>query len=574
MENKQDVFAYLKNLFNDSLQKTDIWRERAKEDFAYYHGHQWSKQDADILREQKRPALTFNHIKPRVDAILGAEINNRREVRFIPRTLGKAIPNELLTSAAEWFRDQADADREDTTLFKDAVIAGMGWGEISIDFYNDPNGKPFIKRMDPFKLIWDPSAHSTNLKDAQYLFYIDKKPISELKDMFPDAEEEEFYANLQADIGDYAYDDDYGDDSKKIGQVIEARYKEKAIYYRIKDLNTGQEKDISEQEFKKLKDLLGCEIPHIKFKKIITKRAYLGATKLLQDIDEPLVPDGSFGWECVTGFFDDTDKVFYGVVRSLKDPQQWMNKFFSQSMHILNSQSKGGIMVERGAFDDDRQAVESWTKTDQITWLRPGALSQGKIQPKPSANFPAGFFQLFNEAQQQLSQVSGISQEFLGTCEVNQPGILEAQRKQSSLNILASLFDNLKEYRKNQGKVMLYLIQNFLADGRLIKILGDDQAQYVPLIREDICNIEYDIVVDEAPTTVNEKERTFAILMQLIPQFQNMMTPDIVMEFLRYSPIPTSLVEKLKNLQQQQRQQQLQQLQQLQQQSQQQQRIQ
>ena len=62
--------------------------------------------------------------------------------------------------------------------------------------------------------------------------------------------------------------------------------------------------------------------------------------------------------------------------------------------------------------------------------------------------------------------------------------------------------------------------------------------------------------------------------MQLIPQFQNMMTPDIVMEFLRYSPIPTSLVEKLKNLQQQQRQQQLQQLQQLQQQSQQQQRIQ
>ena len=276
----------------------------------------------------------------------------------------------------------------------------------------------------------------------------------------------------------------------------------------------------------------------------------------------------------ISSYLDDTDKVFYGVVRSLKDPQQWMNKFFSQSMHILNSQSKGGIMVERGAFDDDRQAVESWTKTDQITWLRPGALSQGKIQPKPSANFPAGFFQLFNEAQQQLSQVSGISQEFLGTCEVNQPGILEAQRKQSSLNILAFLFDNLKEYRKNQGKVMLHLIQNFLADGRLVKILGDDQAQYVPLIREYICNIEYDIVVDEAPTTVNEKERTFAILMQLIPQFQNMMTPDIVMEFLRYSPIPTSLVEKLKNLQQQQRQQQLQQLQQLQQQSQQQQRIQ
>ncbi len=75
-------------------------------------------------------------------------------------------------------------------------------------------------------------------------------------------------------------------------------------------------------------------------------------------------------------------------------------------MHILNSQSKGGIMAERGAFEDEREAVKSWSRVDSITVLKNGALAGGKIQPKPIAQFPTGFFQLFNEAKEAINQVS------------------------------------------------------------------------------------------------------------------------------------------------------------------------
>ncbi|MEL6088669.1 hypothetical protein AAFT18_01195, partial [Bartonella schoenbuchensis] len=86
------------------------------------------------------------------------------------------------------------------------------------------------------------------------------------------------------------------------------------------------------------------------------------------------------------------------------------------------------------------------------------------------------FFQLFNEARESLTHVTGLSAEFIGTREVNQANVLENTRRQSTLNLLAGLFDNLKLYRCRQGKIILYLIQNYLSDGRLIHAFPDQRG--------------------------------------------------------------------------------------------------
>src|SRR5690606_14828877 len=92
---------------------------------------------------------------------------------------------------------------------------------------------------------------------------------------------------------------------------------------------------------------------------------------------------------------------------------------------------------------------------------------------------------------------------------------------------------------------MLYLIQNHLSDGRMVRIVGDDKKQYVQLTKESVANLTYDIIVDDAPTSPNEKERTWGIVMQLLPMVKELMTPDAALELLRYSPLPASMVDKL-----------------------------
>jgi hypothetical protein len=151
-----------------------------------------------------------------------------------------------------------------------------------------------------------------------------------------------------------------------------------------------------------------------------------------------------------------------------------------------------------------------------------------------------------NYADEAIIKATGINMEMLGLREVNQPGVLEHQRKQQGVAILASFFDSLRRYRKIQGRGMLRLIQDHLADGRLVRILGEDQARYAPLVRENIADIEYDIIVDDSPTSPNEKERTWGMLMQMLPMFKDMITPPVMLSLAKHSPLPTSLVDELK----------------------------
>ncbi|WP_336278492.1 portal protein [Bartonella sp. CB175] len=552
----QALFKKLVSWYHDDIAHVNQWRKNAQEDYDFYNGRQWNEQDLAVLQEQNRPVMTFNRIAPLVNAVIGTERNNKRQVQFIPRQEGAAFANQILTGAAEWFRDEADGEYEDSDAFQDTIICGMGWTDTRLDFDEDPQGKPVIVRLDPMKMVWDASAVKPNLIDAQRVWYIDKKPLAIAQEMFPNIHWSDLEADWvkydtssqhtnNADTQRYMRDVDDQESSLKPKMVTlaECRWFEREVVYKVLDPQTGKFTDYSEKDFKNLKK----DFPYIqatKLTKKVVKRAFLGR-KLLEAPDKPLVPPNQLGWECITGYFDKLSRQFYGVVKPTKDPQRWANKYFSQVMHLLNSQSKGGIMAERDAFDDDRQAMESWARADSITWLKTGAVSGGRIQPKPVAQFPQGFFQLFNEAKGAITQVTGLSPEFVGTRAVNQPGVLEEQRRQSSLNLLASFFDGLRRYRQRQGKIILYLIQNYLSDGRLVRIAGDENAQYVPLTREMITSLEYDIVVDDAPTSLNEKERTFAIIMQLLPLMQSFTTPDIMLDLLHYSPLPASLIHKI-----------------------------
>jgi hypothetical protein len=558
-QDMDDLTQKLIQWFKEDMPHVAEWRKEAREDFAFYNGNQWSEEDLQVLRDQRRPAMTFNRIGPLVNAVVGSEINNRREVQYIPREVGDSAANEVLTAAGEWFRDQTGAEDEESDAFEDSTICGMGWTDTRLDFEEEPDGAPKIERMDTLKMVWDCNASKPNLEDAQRLWYVDEKPLSELEQMFPDVPREMLHAGWAKTLGNdptaphdqdeadkytgtQGADDDYT--PRKMCTIVECRWLERVPYYRGPDLNTGEPREYSEKQVK----LIQQNIPAFKavrqYKKVL-KRAFIGS-RVLAEPDQPLAPTGMFGWECITGYRDKVKRSFYGIVRPAKDPQRWANKYFSQVMFLLNSQSKGGIMAERGAFEDDRQAEESWAKTDAITWAKNGSLGQNpRVLPKPTAQFPAGFFTLFQESKESISQVTGLSPEFLGTREVDQAGVLEAQRKQSSLNLLASLFNSLRRYRKRQGKTMLFLIQNHLSDGRLIRIVGDDKKQYVPLTRDKVSSSQYDIIVDDAPTSPNEKERTWGIIMSMMPMVKEMLTPDVVLELLRYSPLPASMVENL-----------------------------
>ena len=89
--------------------------------------------------------------------------------------------------------------------------------------------------------------------------------------------------------------------------------------------------------------------------------------------------------------------------------------------------------------------------------------------------------------------------------------------------------------------------QPSVCTGRPIRIVGPDGARSLPLIRDKTLG-EYDVVVDDTPTSPNQKEANWAIIQPLLAIFKDqlMQNPKVFAEMLEYSPLPSRLVEMIK----------------------------
>lgn len=554
------LLAKFKQWYKYDRQHSAEWRKEAKEDFDFVAGHQWSEDDKRYLASQMRPVITFNRVAPTIESVVGMEIGNRREVQFIPRTLGDSEGDEVLSAAAEWVRDESDAENEESDAFFNTVVCGMGWIDTRMDYEDDPDGEICMDNLDPLEMLWDNSSRKRNLSDARRMWRIRDMPIEDARLLVPGFEDEELDAAWARDEDrkdphnadpELAYTQGDQSDSKKEKTVtlVHIQWFEREAYHRV--AFNGQTADVSPDEFKDLQKkftsaaetqgIAAPKLPSVNLTRKVYKQAFIGS-RVLTIEDGPC--KGHFSWQCITGKRDRNKGTFYGLVRAMKDPQKWANKWLSQSLHILNTNAKGGLVAERTAFEDIRQAEDSWAKSDTITWAKEGAVSQGKFAPKPTSQFPTGFENLMQFAISSIRDVTGVNQEVLGLADRDQPGILEDQRKQAGMTILAMLFDNLRSYRKRQGRVMLYFIQTYISDGRLIRIVGDENAQYVPLIKQEGF-VEYDVIVDDAPSSPNQKEKTWNIIMGLMPTIGPMMDAETMLALAKYSPLPTSVVREL-----------------------------
>lgn len=555
-EELPDLVARAHKCYRASRSHTSEWREEARESYDLAAGHQWNADDLAALQSQDRPAVVFNRIARTLNAIIGTQVSNRQETRYIPREPGDAQVNEILTSAAEWVRDGCEAEDEESDAFEDMCTCGMGWTETRMDYESDPEGATIIERIDPFEMYWDAGATKRNLSDARWLLHIKSMDIDEFRSRWPDAgtvPNADPWEGKDDDtqLREHVYPQDAYNEQQATSQgakkarrvrVGQFQYAERVKVYRV-----GQAaQKFNEKEFKKLKPALEQRgIPYIEQWRVEWRQAFIAGLEVLEDDVCPF-PDGPT-LRAMTYKRDRNKNVWYGIVRAMADPQRFGNKFFSQILDILNKGAKGGAFVEQDAVDDFNDLASKWARPDPLIKLRPGAIAGNKIQQRQVVQFPAGLDRLMTFSMDSVHEVTGINLELLGMANREQAGVLEHQRKQAGVTIIAPLFDGLRRYRKEQGRVLLYFIQNYLSDNRLIRITGKDgNEKYVPLSKQPD-SARYDVIVDEAPTSPNMKERVFGVLQELLPALAKMGIP-LPPELLDYAPIPSVLATKWKEL--------------------------
>ena len=567
-----ELFEQLKARALECKEHAEPWWEESKEYYDYYAGHQWRDEDKQVLESQMRPVITFNRIAPVIDSLIGLELNNREQVQFYPRTMGDVKINELYTSAAMWVRQQCDAEDEESDAFMDLAVSGMGWTDTHLVTDENAQGSLDVKidRVPGDEMGWDPNSKKRNLADARMLCRFRDIPFTEAEGMFPDADPNELHATWASDLRNIEHLDQphkylFNDDSAMMAArrrdkvtIVEIQWWEKRDYWRIADPMTGEEVHFDDKKYrealkrfkelsKRMFEVTGQTPPPIqgyRYKRKVYRRAFLGSVILKL---APLPCPYAFSYQCMTGKRDKTKRHWFGLARAMKDPQEWANKWLSQLLHIVNSNAKGGLMAPKSAFDNWREVENNYSRPDFITWVK-DASALNAIKQRDQVQFPAGIYQLMEFAISSIRDANGFNLELLGMADRDQAASLEYQRKQAGMTVLAQFFNALRLYRKRQGRCLLYMIQKWLGDGRLIRITTDKgDQQNVPLLTQDNEEVlEYDVIVDEAPASPNQKEQVWSMLLKAIPMLQNaQLPPQVWGEILRYSPLPEGLSAKI-----------------------------
>jgi hypothetical protein len=464
--------------------------------------------------------------------------------------------NEVLTGAAAWVRDQCDAEDEESDAFFDMVVCGLGYTETRLDYTDDEEGQVLVERVDPITVRYDQGAKKRNLADSKWFQRDAWLCKEEIEEKWPDAEvgtpgfQELASATSETNPHNastaWTYSENATGYDANNGKylVVHHQWYTLETYYKALDAQTGQMVEMPADRMEALVSK-GVQVNAVKLQKKVYKQAFVCGSMVLEKSRLP-VQHGGFTLKAMTGKRDRNNNTWYGLVRPMADPQRWANKFFSQILHIINSNAKGGLMVEEGAVDNMRKLEDDWAAADSVVKFLPGALSGGKVLPKPMPAYPMAPEKMMEFSVSSIRDVSGVNLELLGMADRQQAGYLEAQRKQAGLVILATFFDSLRRYRKMQGRLLVDFIQNYLSDGRLVRIVGGDGSEkYIPLMKMPD-TLKYDVIVDEAPTSHNVKERVFGMLMNLMPGMQKMGMPPPPLEVVDYLPIPASLSEKWK----------------------------
>ena len=547
-----DITTYKKRL-RESEGHISKWRREAVECYEFVAGHQISEEDRQILDDQLRPAVVFNRVDPVISTVSGYQISNEQMIRYYPRTEGDARQNEIYTEAARWIDDESDARDEVSEAFWDMLVTGMGWTETRMSYDEDPEGKVIgAERASPLEMGWDIHSRRRNLEDARYLYRAKWWDRDVAEQMWPKLKNVGYEEN---DLLESLFDDDNGDDYRNDistwfdkdtnqVQVIQYQWWEHRPVYLVGDPVSGRIVEFEEDRYNRLKDRI--EMSALKVVKQMRKtyyQAFVVGETVLEEIQIPyftLLP--------MTGKRDETRRQWYGLVRAMIDPQRWSNKFLSEIENILMSNRQGGAFIEESALIDPRRAEEMWNDPNPLIILRDGSISRGAVIERNPIQYPAGMDRLMQVAINAIPQVTGINPELMGLVDREQPGVLEMQRKRAGMNILTTMFNSLRRHAKARGRLLLHFINEYISDGRLIRVTTDEGEKYIPLVKQmNDENVKFDVIVGESPTSPNQKEETFAILSSLIPQLLKIGIP-VPPSILEYLPLPADLIEDWKKL--------------------------
>ncbi len=567
------------------------WEKDSRGAYQFFSLKQWDAADLQKLEEEERPGLTFDRMRPIVQAVLGSQITQRYQATFLPRETDTARPDRAIsedsTEVGRSIQTKGNYEQIETLAFQDNLVTGVGALQMYAEFDNNPDGEILLRRKPVGSTLWDPASVEPNMLDARWIItssWVDRAEAASLYG----GEAAEAILKQQTEGGDTKvitgsrnpYSIFATSDIKTYDKVrdrvllyerecFERRYQTRIFSPDVENseavmmaLQQGapvprldaivEKKDAQERimalnaQIEAINMQIGQPVLEAPFSiENFPVRVYYRTIHTDQEMVYEEVMKNPFTILFITCFEDWSDpnfRQFFGLVKPMMDPQQYANKFLSQALYLFLTNPKGALLFDPNLFDNVVKAGQEWAKANGFMPTRPGALAAGTpmyVQLQSGANL-SNIESLLAYAMQAVPASVGISEaSFLGTSgdirRVSGEAVNSLLQQQQKTQVLP--FDSLRLYRKQMGRLLLSMMEQYLSEEVAAKILGTPEGPFLDSLRNGSLSEEYDVVVEETPVSPNERQEIMRDMIE--SQFlSQLMTAGI--------PIPPALADFFK----------------------------
>jgi len=570
-------------LWREGMAIVEDCKKKGKEAEDFIKGKQWDDGVIRELNSLDRAALTINEIAPNIDTLVGYQMEQRTDIKYLPQENGDQRVADMLNVVVKKVLDNCYYQREETKIFKDQIGPGMGVFNVYMDFNENIQGVIKVERFPWDDIVYGPHEKE-DLSDCEYEVRSRMVSIAKLKQLFgkkAKAIEQSYneYKGQYPDVSDNGINGtntDYRSAAKiddmpftlngtiplvdvqkkqfRLAQVTRKTYKDITVLFNQEDNFFFTAYDWKEEDI-----LAASEIPGFQY--VSQTKTRMRITKfcgniILSDENPADLPMHDFYTVPAYGYRQNGE--FWGKVEAAKDPQREMNKRRSQAMDTMNRLGASVYYIEPETFIDVQEKEKFKKKRS-----KPGSIfevtdSNRRPVLETGADLPVSLVNMMQLDQQNLQRLMNVVVEQGGA---NESGTMFMEKKKGRLTGNQFLFDNLSFAKQKLGKIIVALLQRYYPAERMQKILN---SQYVrqkfkvadkdfgEYSKEEITEIlsganllEYDVIVSESSFSASTRLGIAKTLFELMSQGADI-PPELPLEFLDVpADIKVNITERL-----------------------------
>lgn len=520
-EKDQSILNRMQTFYAESITVNQSFWQEADTDHRFEAGDQTMINEMyGNLPANRRRQFSFNRIRPIINMISGHQRRNRKSTIVVPVENGDSETADQFTKTLMWINNQENVLETVSDAFHGSLICGMNLLQVWMDYRADPvSGNIRVDNCSYNQFLIDPFFRKADLSDCNHIWKRSFLTKREVISLMPD--KADFIMNLQGNDNSAGRDgkfqftpESYGYSTKNLLTYDEFYYRDYRTQRMLVDAETGETMEWRSTDEVALKQFLNQypsvtvidqEIPTVNLAIVVQNRVlYDGPNP--SGIDRyPFVP--------VFAYYRPEMPYFnwriQGVARGLRDAQYLYNRRKVIELDILESQVNSGYIYKENALVNPKDIFLSGQGRG-IALKETAQMSD--VQQIQSPQVPPTTIQLSEILARELTQISGVNEELLGSAMDDKAGILSMLRQGAGLTTLQGLFDNLDTAQKLLGKVMIDMIQANFTPGKIKKILETEEP--TPQFYNKAFG-RYNAVVEEGFNTSTQRQMEFAQLLQL-----------------------------------------------------------